>query len=218
MNKNQILERILESGIIAILRVDDPAIVVPATEAILAGGIHAIEVAMNSPDAINSIAKIKNIPGIISGAGTITNADMAQEAIEAGAEFLVSPISTKEIIEASHKLAKPIFSGAFTPGEIFQAYSWGADVVKVFPAELLGMKYIRAIRGPFREIKLMPTGGVTPENIDKWFETGAVCVGVGGSFTKSDLIENEEWGRLTEIAREFTSNIEHYRNRKTGYY
>lgn len=218
MNKNQILERILESGIIAILRVDDPAIVVPATEAILAGGIHAIEVAMNSPDAINSIAKIKNIPGIIPGAGTITNADMAQEAIEAGAEFLVSPISTKEIIEASHKLAKPIFSGAFTPGEIFQAYSWGADVVKVFPAELLGMKYIRAIRGPFREIKLMPTGGVTPENIDKWFETGAVCVGVGGSFTKSDLIENEEWGRLTEIAREFTSNIEHYRNRKTGYY
>jgi 2-dehydro-3-deoxyphosphogluconate aldolase/(4S)-4-hydroxy-2-oxoglutarate aldolase len=218
MNKNQILEKILESGIIAILRVDDPAIVVPAAEAILAGGIHAIEVAMNSPDALNSIGRIKNIPGIIPGAGTITNADMAREAIEAGAEYLVSPISTKEIIDTCHKMDKPIFSGAFTPGEIFQAYSWGADVVKVFPAELLGMKYIRAIRGPFRDIKLMPTGGVTPENIDKWFETGAVCVGVGGSFTKSDLIENEEWGRLTEIAREFTSNIEHYRNRKAGTY
>jgi 2-dehydro-3-deoxyphosphogluconate aldolase / (4S)-4-hydroxy-2-oxoglutarate aldolase len=217
MNKNQILDKILESGIIAILRVVDPSKVGPIAEAISAGGIHAIEVAMNTPDALNCIRVIKNIPGVIAGAGTITNPDMARQAIMAGAEFLVSPISTKEIIDACHQLKKPIFSGAFTPGEIFQAHAWGADVVKVFPAELLGMKYIRAIRGPFHDIKLMPTGGVTPENIDKWFETGAVCVGVGGSFTKSDLIENEEWGRLTDIAREFTSNIEHYRNRKADY-
>jgi 2-dehydro-3-deoxyphosphogluconate aldolase/(4S)-4-hydroxy-2-oxoglutarate aldolase len=111
-------------------------------------------------------------------------------------------------------LEKPVFSGAFTPGEIFQANEWGADVIKVFPAEVLGMKYIKAVLAPFPNIKLMPTGGVTPDNIDKWFDMGSVCVGVGGSFTNAEIISNEEWGRLSKIAREFSSNIVHYKENR----
>jgi 2-dehydro-3-deoxyphosphogluconate aldolase/(4S)-4-hydroxy-2-oxoglutarate aldolase len=218
MNKDQILEQILESGIIAILRVDDFSKVTAASKAILDGGIHAIEVARNAPKALDCLMEIKFIPGIIPGMGTITSAAMAREAIEAGAEFIVTPITKKEIIDACHDLGKPVFSGAYTPGEIYQAHEWGADVIKIFPAETLGMKYISAIKGPFDDLKLMPTGGVTTENIEKWFEIGVACVGVGSSFTKKDIIENEEWGRLTGIARELASNIEHYKTRKTGYY
>ena len=140
--------------------------------------------------------------------------DTVQKAIEAGAEFVVTPITKKEIIETCHTLGKPIFSGAFTPNEIFQANEWGADVIKVFPAEVLGMKYIKAVLAPFPNIKLMPTGGVTPDNIDKWFDMGSVCVGVGGSFTNAEIISNEEWGRLSKIAREFSSNIVHYKENR----
>jgi 2-dehydro-3-deoxyphosphogluconate aldolase / (4S)-4-hydroxy-2-oxoglutarate aldolase len=111
-------------------------------------------------------------------------------------------------------LDKPIISGAFSPGEIFQAHEWGADVIKVFPAEAYGMKYFKALRGPFPQIKLMPAGGVNPENIDKWYDSGAVFVGVGGSFTNTDIINNQEWGRITHIAKDFTTNIEHYKSCK----
>jgi 2-dehydro-3-deoxyphosphogluconate aldolase/(4S)-4-hydroxy-2-oxoglutarate aldolase len=218
MTKDQILQSILDGGLVAILRVDDPTKVVPATQAILEGGIRAIEVARNSCEALQCLKDIKDLPGVIPGVGTITDAKMAEEAIKAGAEFIVSPISKKEIIEASHKLGKPVFSGAYTPTEIFQAHEWGADVIKIFPAETLGMKYIKACMGPFKNIPFMPTGGVTPENIDRWLELGVACLGVGSSFTKADILENNEWGRLTKIAKEFSFNIEHHKQGKSGYY
>jgi len=218
MTKEQILDKVLESGIVAILRVSDASKVVPAANAILSGDIHAIEVARNSCTALKCLKDIKDLPGIIPGVGTITDGEMAKEAIEAGAEFIVTPIIKKEIIEVSHEMGKPVFMGAYTPTEIFQAHEWGADVIKIFPAETLGMKYVKACMGPFDNIRFMPTGGVTPENIDKWIELGVACVGVGSSFTKADILENDEWGRLTRIAKEFSSNIDHYKHRKTGYY
>jgi len=215
MYKGSILEQILEEKIVSILRVPDPDKVLPASKAILNGGIKTIEISLNTPDALKCISEIAEIEGLIPGVGTVVSKESAIESIEAGAEFVVSPITKKEIIDACHSMEKPVFSGAFTPAEIYQAYEWGADVVKVFPAETLGMNYIKAVLQPFPNIKLMPTGGVTPDNIDKWFDLGAVCVGVGGSFTKPDIIEHEEWGRLTGIAREFAENISHYKtNRK----
>ncbi|MCK5369616.1 MAG: bifunctional 4-hydroxy-2-oxoglutarate aldolase/2-dehydro-3-deoxy-phosphogluconate aldolase [Cyclobacteriaceae bacterium] len=214
MDRIEILNKILEGGIIAILRLKDPKKITPAAKSILEGGIHTIEVTMNTPNALECIADLTKIDGIIPGVGTVTDAEMAQKAIEAGAEFVVTPITKKKFIETCHDLEKPIFSGAFTPNEIFQAHEWGADVIKVFPAEVLGMKYIKAVLAPFPHIKLMPTGGVTPDNIDKWFDMGSVCVGVGGSFTNAEIISNEEWGRLSKIAREFSSNIVHYKENR----
>lgn len=216
MERAEILDEILKGGIVAILRVENSDMVIPAAECIFAGGIRAIEVTMNTPNALDCINELSKIEGIIPGVGTVTDSVMATEAIEAGAEFVVTPISKKEIIDVCHKLGKPVFSGAFSPAEIYQAYEWGADVIKVFPAETVGMKYIKAVKAPFPQLKLMPTGGVTADNIDKWYDMGSSCVGVGGSFTNAEIINNEEWGRLTNIAREFTTNIEHYRaNRKS---
>lgn len=214
MNRTEILSEILSSGIVAILRVKESDKVLPASKSILAGGLKIIEVALNTPNAIECIAEISKLEGIIPGVGTVTDRKSAIDAIEAGAQFVVSPITKKEIIDVCHELDKPVFSGAYTPNEIFQAYEWGADVIKIFPAETLGLKYIRAIKAPFPEIKVMPTGGVSPDNIDKWFDIGADCVGIGSGFTKDDIICNEEWGRLTKIAKEFSSNIAHYKANK----
>ena len=214
MNKNQILNQILEEKIISILRVVDSSKVVPASIAILQGGIRVIEVSLNTPNALECLSDLAKIEGIIPGAGTITNEEMAIKSIEAGAEFVVTPITKKEIILACDNLNKPVFSGAFTPSEIFQAHEWGADVVKIFPAETLGMNFIKALKAPFPKIRLMPTGGVTPDNIDKWFDMGADCVGIGSSFTKVDILENDEWGRLTGIAKVFCSNITHYKQNR----
>ena len=215
MERIEILNKILDGGIIAIVRVKDAEKVMPTAKAIFAGGIHAIEVTMNTPKALECISELSETEGIIPGVGTVTDAEMAASAIHAGAEFVVTPVTKKEIIDVCHKLGKPVFSGAFSPGEIFQAYEWGADVIKVFPAETLGMKYIKAVKAPFPQIKLMPTGGVTSENIDSWYDMGAVCVGVGGSLTNVEIINNAEWGRLTKIAKEFTTNIEHYKLAKS---
>ncbi|MCG8309324.1 MAG: bifunctional 4-hydroxy-2-oxoglutarate aldolase/2-dehydro-3-deoxy-phosphogluconate aldolase [Cytophagales bacterium] len=215
MNKNQILAGIMEEKIVSILRVSDSSKVIPASLALLEGGIKVIEISLNTPKALVCMTKLARIDGIVPGAGTVTDKEMAIESIEAGAEFIVTPITRKDVINTCHDLGKPVFSGAFTPSEIFQAHEWGADVIKVFPAETLGMNYIKAVKAPFPDIKLMPTGGVTPDNIDKWLDMGANCVGVGSSFTKPDILDNEEWGRLTGIAKEFTSNIAHYKtNRK----
>jgi 2-dehydro-3-deoxyphosphogluconate aldolase/(4S)-4-hydroxy-2-oxoglutarate aldolase len=215
MERAKILDKIIEGGIVAILRVEKAEKVIPAAKCIFEGGIRTIEITMNTPNALDCVNELSEIEGITPGIGTVTDAKMAADAIHAGAEFVVTPISKKEIIDMCHTLGKPVFSGAFSPGEIYQAYEWGADVIKVFPAETLGMNYIKAVKAPFPQIKLMPTGGVTAANIDKWYDMGSSCVGVGGSFTNAEIINNEEWGRLTGIAREFTTNIEHYRaNRK----
>lgn len=214
MGREEILQEIIEEKIVSILRFHDDGKIIPTAEAILKGGIRVIEVSLNTPNAHDCISKLSKIPDVIAGIGTVTNKQQAVDAIEAGAMFVVSPISKKEIIDACHSMGKPIFSGAFTPSEIHQAHEWGADVVKVFPAEVLGMNYIKAVLTPFPDIKLMPTGGVTPDNIDKWFDIGAVCVGIGSSFTRKDIIENEEWGRLTGIARSFSNNIAHYRKNR----
>ncbi len=211
MEKSAILQKILDGGIVAILRVTDSGKVIPAAEYILAGGIHAIEVTMNTPNALQCIEQLSKIEGLLPGVGTVTNAQMAEDAIHAGAEFVVTPITKKEIINTCHKLGKPVISGAFSPSEIFQAHEWGADMVKVFPADTLGRNYIKSINGPFPYIKLMPTGGVSPDNIDKLFDAGAACVGVGGSFTNAEIIENQEWRRLQKIASEYVYNIKHYK-------
>jgi 2-dehydro-3-deoxyphosphogluconate aldolase/(4S)-4-hydroxy-2-oxoglutarate aldolase len=211
MDRKQILGSILGEKIVTILRLRKAGKVLPTAQAILKGGIRVIEVSLNTPDALDCLADLSRMDGAIVGVGTMTSKEMVSRAIEAGAQFIVSPINSKEIIDAAYEMGKPVFSGGFSPTEIFQAHQWGADVVKVFPADILGMKYIRAIKAPFPEIKLMPTGGVTPDNIDKWFDIGACCVGIGSGFTKQDIIENEEWGRLTRIAQDFSNNISHYK-------
>lgn len=210
MNRSEICNKILETKIIAILRLHDHHKVVPSALAILAGGVRSIEVSLNTPNALECINELSNIRGILPGVGTVTTADDVRQAVNAGAEFIVSPITKKELIDTSHELGKPIFSGAFTPGEICLAHELGADLVKVFPADTLGMKYIKAVKAPFPDIKLMPTGGVNASNIEQWFDMGADCVGIGSCFTKDSIIANEDWPRQTARTKELVNNLEHY--------
>ncbi len=212
MGKEQILKEILSGGVIAILRVRNNEKVIPAARAIVEGGVRPIEISMNTPGAIDLLPELAALERVIPGIGTVTDATTVKEAIEAGAQFVVSPITKKEIIDVCHDQGKPVFSGALTPREVFSAWEMGADVVKIFPAGTLGMGYIKALKAPFPNIRLMPTGGVTPENIDRWFDIGASCVGVGSSFARGEIIDNEEWGRLTAIAGEMTTNVTHFRD------
>lgn len=211
MEKSDIVSKILEVGIVAILRMKDSEKVLPASIAILEGGIRSIEVSLNTPNAIVCIKQLSEINGVLPGVGTVTSTKMAIEAIEAGAEFVVTPITKKEIINTCHEYGKPVFSGAFTPTEIYQAHEWGADIIKVFPADILGMNFIKAVKAPFPDIKLMPTGGVNAANIDQWFSMGADCVGIGGCFTKPSILENADWRRQTARARDLVFNIRHYK-------
>lgn len=210
MQRPEILDKILETKIVAILRVKNAKHVIPSAEAIRLGGISSIEVSLNTPEAFDCIKELSKINGILPGVGTVTTVKQAKEAIDAGAEFVVTPVSRKDVIDVCHEYGKPVLSGALTPSEIYQAYDWGADIVKVFPAEMMTMKYIKAIKAPFPQIKLMPTGGVNSGNIDQWFEMGADCVGIGGCFTRASILENEEWHLQTERANLLVKNIQHF--------
>ena len=210
MSRIEILENILESKIVAILRAEDSQKIIPSAKAIVEGGVNTVEVSLNTPNALECIHEISTIPGIIPGVGTVTAAAQVHEAVKAGAQFIVSPITKLEIIEACHALDKPVFSGALTPTEVHQASDWGADVIKIFPAELFGMKYIKALKTPFPELKLMPTGGINAGNIDQWFDHGADCVGIGTCFTMNSIMANEDWDLQTARAKDLVKNIKHF--------
>ena len=150
-------------------------------DALAAGGLRALEVTMTVPGAIELIAQIAPTlpPGFLFGAGTVLDADTASRAIDAGARFIVSPVFRTAVIDACHRRDVPAMPGCFTPTEILDAWDAGADIVKVFPATTLGPGYLKDVRAPLPQVKLMPTGGVTIDNAGDWIRAGAVAVGVG---------------------------------------
>lgn len=205
--KQQILNRILKEKVVAIVRLDVAERVRPTIEAIHAGGLAIIEVTMGTPGAIQHIEKYAQHESIRIGVGSVVDAEAARTAIFAGAKFLVTPVSKASIIEMALKHHVPVFSGAFTPGEILQAYEWGADVIKVFPADALGMSYFRAIKAPMPYLPLMPTGGVTLDNARDWLRAGACALGMGSALTDKKAIANGDYDQITENARRLRQNI-----------
>ncbi len=208
MNRQEILSRLLKTKIIAIIRLDDASDVYPTAQALFDGGVEAIEVTMNTPNALQEIEKLSKHEGILPGVGSVTTEQMAKDAIGAGAEFVVTPISKKEVIDSCHDLGKPICSGALTPKEIHQAYAWGADIIKLFPASTFGLPYFKAVRAPMTYIPIMPTGGVTIENAAEWIRHGAVCLGVGGSLVDKELIAKKNYKMLTKAAKNMRSVVD----------
>lgn len=209
-HKEQLLAALKEARVVAIVRAKEGGNVRKAIEALMKGGIRALEITMNTPGALKHIRDLaleKNA-SVLIGAGTVTSPEAAVEAIEAGSQFLVTPFSKKEIIDVAMRHNIPILSGAFTPGEIEQAYEWGADVVKLFPAEVVGPAYLKALRAPLDYIPLMPTGGITKDNALEWLQAGAAMLGVGSALYNSKLIEDSRYGRLIENARAFMEVIE----------
>ncbi|MGB3851678.1 MAG: bifunctional 4-hydroxy-2-oxoglutarate aldolase/2-dehydro-3-deoxy-phosphogluconate aldolase [Tunicatimonas sp.] len=206
--KQQVLNQILAQKVVAIVRLSTSEAVVPTVEALHAGGIVAIEVTVGTPGALRHIERYADHASVLIGAGSVIDAESAQAAIEAGAKFLVTPVSKASVIETAQRYQVPVFSGAFTPGEILQAVEWGADVVKVFPADALGMKYFKAVLAPMPHLPLMPTGGVTLDNAKGWLAAGACALGVGSALTNKKAIAEGNYEQITQNARRFLMNVE----------
>ena len=207
MTKAYLLEQLLATKIIAIIRLSSSDSVFELAKAVHKGGIRSIEITMGTPNALDEINKLSQIEGVIPGVGSVIDAKTAQSAIEAGAQFVVTPVSKPEVIRMAHQYDKPILSGAMTPSEILQAYEWGADVVKLFPAANFGLSYFKALKAPMPHLPIMPTGGVTVENAAEWLENGAVCLGVGSSLINKKLIADKDFIGITAIARAMTDAI-----------
>jgi 2-dehydro-3-deoxyphosphogluconate aldolase / (4S)-4-hydroxy-2-oxoglutarate aldolase len=202
MNKAEILAELTNLGAVAVIRMSDSGKLLKVSEAIHKGGVSAIEITMTTPNALKVIESLSKSMGkeILVGVGTVLDAQTAIDAINAGAQFVVSPFYKREIVETVKKLNIPVMPGAFTPTEIQTAYESGADIVKVFPADVVGMAFFKALKGPMPYLKLMPTGGVTLTNAGEWLKAGACAVGVGTALLDKKSIDENDFKKLTENA------------------
>ncbi|MHB8336496.1 MAG: bifunctional 4-hydroxy-2-oxoglutarate aldolase/2-dehydro-3-deoxy-phosphogluconate aldolase [Ignavibacteriaceae bacterium] len=202
MKRQEIVNSLIKASAVAVVRLTDPTKLIKVSEAIYAGGVSAIEITMTVPNAIKMIEEAnKQIGSYMQiGVGSVLDSDTAQKAIDAGAKYVVSPIFKKEIIETAHKNNIPAMPGAFTPTEIQTAYEAGADIVKVFPADVVGMAFFKGILAPMPHLKLMPTGGVSLTNAGDWLKAGACAVGVGTALLDKKAIASGDYKTLTENA------------------
>ncbi|HSB80076.1 MAG TPA: bifunctional 4-hydroxy-2-oxoglutarate aldolase/2-dehydro-3-deoxy-phosphogluconate aldolase [Candidatus Methylomirabilis sp.] len=203
------VERIVAGGVIAIIRLPGPGDLLPAAEALREGGITAIEFALTEPGAIQAIeaVRIRLRGSVLLGVGTVLSPEAARDAIRAGAEFLVGPTLNPEVIRAGREAGVPVIPGAFTPTEIVQAWDSGASLVQVFPAGPIGPRYIKDLRGSLPHIALVPTGGVSLENVGAFIYAGAAAVGVGGELVSQDLLDRRAFREITDRAQEFVEAI-----------
>ena len=209
MDKSQTLERIRSTGLLAVLRGPSPELTVQMVRALVAGGVNGIEITYSTPDAARVVRRLRREygEGILLGMGTLTELEQASEAVEAGAEFLVSPHCHPELAQAMLATGLAVMLGALTPTEVFQAHRLGADIVKVFPGSLVGPGYIKALRGPFPQIPMMPTGGVGLENIADWFAAGAAAVGAGSELCPPALARQGRFDEITARAGQFMAAV-----------
>jgi 2-dehydro-3-deoxyphosphogluconate aldolase/(4S)-4-hydroxy-2-oxoglutarate aldolase len=202
----QTVSRLRKVGIIPIIRAPSADVVVPVAEALLQAGLTVAEITMTVPNAIDAISAVaKRFPGtMLVGAGTVTDAETARRAVDAGAEFIVSPCLVPEVIDAAHRADVAVLPGALTPGEVFEAFRLGGDMVKVFPVQAVGgAAYVRALRGPFPDIPLVPTGGVTLDNMAELFQAGAAAVGVGTELISKDAVARRDYAAIGALAKQF---------------
>ena len=205
-----ILDAVLESGAVAVVRMADAGRLVRVAEAIAEGGVTAIEVTMTTPNALQVIADVSRELGsaVVVGVGSVLDAETARRAIEAGARYVVSPVFKAEIIDEAHRQGVPAMPGCFTPTEILAATEAGADAVKVFPADVLGMPFFKGVLAPMPHLRLMPTGGVSLTNAGDWIRVGAVAVGVGSALLDQQAIADGDYATLTRNARTLRASVE----------
>jgi 2-dehydro-3-deoxyphosphogluconate aldolase / (4S)-4-hydroxy-2-oxoglutarate aldolase len=207
--KEQLLKTVIDTGVIAVIRAPAADVLLPIAEALLAGGIPAVEVTMTTPRAIAGIEMLADRFGdrAVIGVGTVLDAATARDAIAAGAEFVLSPSFEPEVVATTRRYGKISVPGAFTPTEILRAWTAGADIVKVFPSTVLGPGYIRDLLAPLPQLRLSPTGGVDQKNAGDWIKAGAVCVGTGSSLVSKDAIAKNDWPAITANAKAFLEAV-----------
>jgi 2-dehydro-3-deoxyphosphogluconate aldolase / (4S)-4-hydroxy-2-oxoglutarate aldolase len=203
-------------GIIPVIRAPSADAAVAVAEALLQAGLTVAEITMTVPNAIDAIGAVaKRFPGeVLVGAGTVTDADAARRAVDAGAEFIVTPCLVPEVIDAANRADVAVLPGALSPSEVFDAFRLGGDMVKIFPAQSVGgAAYLRALRGPFPNIPLVPTGGVTLENVAEMFEAGAAAVGVGTELISKDALARRDYAAIGALAKQFLAVARQARSR-----
>ena len=195
----------MDPGIIAVVRAQSAQQVVPLSEALLAGGVIAIEITLTTPNAFRAIsdARAKFSERALIGVGTVLDAKACQQALEAGAEFVVTPVCRPEFIPLVHAAGRPIMLGAFSPTEAQTAHEAGADFIKIFPADTLGPDFMKALRAPLPHLRIVPTGGVELHNVRDFLQAGCVALGVGSALVSGKILQVADWQELTRRAAEF---------------
>ena len=209
MSKVEVLEKVKELGVLAVIRSPSPELAIKMVEALIAGGVSGIEITYSTPHAEEVVRGLSSQFGsrILLGMGTLTKPEQVRTAKEAGARFLVSPICEENLITSMAASELLTMAGAFTPTEVFRAYTLGSDVIKIFPGSLGGPAYVKALKGPFPYIPMMPTGGVNARNIVEWFSTGVIAVGAGSELCPSELAQEGRFDEITKRATEFMQAV-----------
>lgn len=206
MNKRQErVQRLIGSAVIAVVRSPRRDLVVPLSEALIAGGVNVIEITTTTPDVLNAIRDARAACGdrAMIGVGTVLENITCRGALDAGAEFVVSPILRTSMVPACHAADVPVMLGSYTPTEAQLAYEAGADFIKLFPADGLGPQFVKALRAPLPHLRLVPTGGVELTNAADFLAAGCAALGVGSSLVSSEILKNQDWPELTRRAAAF---------------
>jgi 2-dehydro-3-deoxyphosphogluconate aldolase/(4S)-4-hydroxy-2-oxoglutarate aldolase len=207
------LARIEETGLVAVVRGADPDGVVRVVDALVEGGVRAVELTAESEGAMGMLRDVASTldDDVSLGVGTVLDAETARHALLAGAEFVVTPSFDPEVVTVANRYGAPVAPGVYTPTEAVRAYEAGADVLKLFPASTGGPGHLSALRGPLGHVPFVPTGGVSLENVAEFVDAGAVGVGVGGALVDDEAVEAGQYEVLTERARSFRTAIDEAR-------
>ena len=210
MDKRKAVQIIEESGVIAIMRAQSSDQLLQAADAIQVGGVQAIEVTMTTPGALQVIAEARKRYGaeLLFGAGTVLDPETGRAAILAGAQFMVAPTLNLGLIELCRRYSIPVMPGAYTPTEALTAWEAGADIVKIFPAEVGGPAYLKAMRAPLPQLKLCPVGGVDLDTAAEFIKSGAACLGVGSALINQKLLDSGDFAELTRRAVRFREEVD----------
>ena len=208
--KEETLAKLKQIGLIAVIRGPSVDLTLEMVAALVKGGVQGIEITYTTPNAPQVVKELDRQFGeqIVLGMGTLTEPEQAEEAQQAGARFLVSPICDAGLGAAMVATGLPVMIGALTPSEVYQAHRMGSDVVKVFPGSLVGPAYIKALKGPFPNIEIMPTGGVSVENVADWFAAGVFGVGAGSELCPTAWAKEGRFAQIEQRAREFVKAVQ----------
>ena len=209
MSRDATLKRILEGGIVAVVRAESGEHLVPVVTALAEGGVTAVELTFTVPDALTVLRQVRQSLGdrIILGAGTVLDPETARSALLHGAEYIVAPTVNLETIRLCRRYDKVVMPGAYTPTEVLTAWEAGADVVKIFPAEIGGPAFFQALRGPLPQIRMMPTGGVDLSTAESFLRAGACCLGVGSKLVEPKAVAAADYTRIRDLASQFSAIV-----------
>lgn len=208
MKKAAILQKLSTEKVIALIRAESPDGLLECADALAAGGLTSIELTMTTPGAIRMLEKVSaERPDFLFGLGTVLDAETARAGILAGAKFIVTPALRPDVITLCQRYSVPIFAGALTPTEVINAWELGADAAKVFPAEFFGPAYIKSLKAPLPQVELVPTGGVTAENVGEFIKAGAFATAAGSSLVEAKALKEKNWAAITAKAQAFVKAV-----------